>query len=55
MNDNVKNIISSIISLLIERYSPIKIILFGSYARGTDTKDSDIDLLIIREDDKKEG
>jgi len=53
MKPNVKDIISSIVKLLIERYSPQKIILFGSYANETNTKDSDIDLLIIKEDDKK--
>ena len=30
-----------------KRYSPEKIILFGSRARGTETEDSDVDLLII--------
>jgi predicted nucleotidyltransferase len=32
---------------------PEKIILFGSYAYGNPTEDSDIDLLIIKETDKK--
>ncbi|MCM8784422.1 MAG: nucleotidyltransferase domain-containing protein [Candidatus Omnitrophica bacterium] len=30
-----------------EKFSPKKIILFGSYASGKITKDSDVDLLII--------
>ena len=39
---------------LVENYNPVKIILFGSYAYGTPTEDSDIDLLIIVEKtDKK--
>ena len=29
---------------------PVKIILFGSYAYGTPTKDSDIDLYIVTTD-----
>lgn len=29
------------------RYSPEKIILFGSYARGTANEDSDVDLLVV--------
>jgi predicted nucleotidyltransferase len=29
-----------------------KLVLFGSYARGTNTKDSDIDLLILLDKDK---
>lgn len=31
--------------------SPIKIVLFGSYAKGTARPDSDLDLLIIEESD----
>jgi predicted nucleotidyltransferase len=30
-----------------ERFSPDKIILFGSYARGDAAEDSDIDLLVL--------
>ena len=30
-----------------ERFHPEKIILFGSYAYGTPTEDSDVDLLVI--------
>jgi len=33
--------------------NPQKIILFGSYARGNPTEDSDIDLLIIKETNKR--
>ncbi len=32
---------------LVEVYHPLQIYLFGSYAWGTPTKESDIDLLII--------
>jgi predicted nucleotidyltransferase len=32
---------------IITTYDPLGIILFGSYARGEDTKSSDIDLLIV--------
>jgi predicted nucleotidyltransferase len=50
----------------LERHSIIKkiakeletkniVLLFGSYAKGTQRKDSDIDLLIISKDGKKEG
>jgi predicted nucleotidyltransferase len=38
-----KDIVESIKSVI----EPEKIILFGSYARGEQTKDSDVDLLII--------
>jgi predicted nucleotidyltransferase len=33
------------------RYSPEKIILFGSQARGTETEESDVDLLVIMDFD----
>jgi len=36
-----------------EKYKPEKIILFGSSIKGKITEDSDIDMLIIKETDKK--
>ena len=36
--------------VLVERFRPLKVILFGSYAYGTPSKDSDFDLLVIRRD-----
>lgn len=32
---------------IVERFRPQKVILFGSYAYGTPTFDSDIDLLVV--------
>src|SRR6476660_8058604 len=32
---------------IVERFDPEKILLFGSYAQGTATPDSDVDLLIV--------
>jgi len=46
-------IISRIVEKIKEGYNPQKIILFGSYARGNPTEDSDIDLLIIKETNKR--
>jgi predicted nucleotidyltransferase len=40
-------ILDQIIALVTSKTSPEKIILFGSYARGDNTKNSDIDILII--------
>ncbi len=40
-------------NLIIQDYSPNKIILFGSYAKGTATEKSDLDLLIISDIEKK--
>jgi len=34
-----------------ERFSPDKIVLFGSYAHGTPTEGSDVDLLVIVDHD----
>ncbi|MFI5265034.1 MAG: nucleotidyltransferase domain-containing protein [Candidatus Kapaibacterium sp.] len=33
--------------MIAERFSPEKIVLFGSYAYGNPTSDSDVDLLVI--------
>jgi predicted nucleotidyltransferase len=41
--------IDKIIQLIIDNYKPEKIILFGSHAYGEPTKDSDLDLLIVRD------
>lgn len=43
-----QNFIDEIVNRL-QKLSPIKIILFGSYARGTAHESSDVDLLIIKE------
>jgi predicted nucleotidyltransferase len=40
-------IIDQIIALVTSKTSPERIVLFGSYARGDYTKNSDIDILII--------
>lgn len=53
MPTRLRNTIKRIIKLLVEYYHPQKIILFGSYAYGTPGRDSDIDLLIIKGEDKK--
>lgn len=48
-NDNMREIILKIVTRIKEAYSPEKIILFGSYAYGSPEKESDIDLLIIKD------
>ena len=42
--------IQSIVEQLIEKYKPLKIILFGSAARGEYDKLNDLDFLILKED-----
>ena len=37
---------------IVYHFKPQKIILFGSYANGTPTEESDLDLLVIKDSDK---
>ena len=37
------------LQVLVEQFHPEQVILFGSYAYGEPTKDSDVDLLVIKE------
>jgi predicted nucleotidyltransferase len=37
---------------IVQKFKPVKIILFGSLARGNYNENSDIDLLVIQETDK---
>lgn len=43
--------INDIATRIAEKFKPEQIILFGSYANGTQNKSSDIDLLIIQDTD----
>ncbi len=47
-DEKVKNLIQDITKKIVKEYSPKRIILFGSYAYGEPTEDSDIDLLVIK-------
>ena len=38
--------------IIVESYLPDKIILFGSYARGSQTEESDIDVLVVSDKEK---
>jgi predicted nucleotidyltransferase len=44
----IKKLIHDITEKIVKEYNPKKIILFGSYAYGEPTEDSDIDLLVIK-------
>ena len=44
--------ITEIVNKIVLNYKPEKIILFGSYAEGNPTEDSDLDFLIIKDTDK---
>ena len=46
-------VINRIVDKIVKEYRPEKVILFGSYVYGEPTEDSDIDLLIIKNTDKR--
>jgi len=52
-NKGTQNIIREIVEKIVREYQPQKVILFGSYAYGRPTQDSDIDLLIIKETNER--
>lgn len=52
LNKEIANIIDKYISIVKENYDVVAIILFGSYAKGTEHEDSDIDIAIITDDIK---
>ena len=52
-DDRIKQIILKMAEKIAKEYHPEKIILFGSYAYGEPTEDSDIDLLIIKNTDER--
>ncbi len=45
--------IKNITDQIVKHYTPEKIILFGSFARGEEKPSSDVDLLIIKKTGKK--
>jgi uncharacterized protein len=47
-----KREISKYAQVIGREFKPQKVILFGSYARGAATEDSDVDLLVIMDHDK---
>ena len=53
MKEEVKRILSEVVEKLKSEYKPLRIILFGSYAFGNPTEDSDIDLLILKNTNKR--
>ncbi|MBI5741259.1 MAG: nucleotidyltransferase domain-containing protein [Nitrospirae bacterium] len=46
-------LIRNISRKIVENFDPEKIILFGSFAEGTSTEESDIDLLVIMESNQR--
>lgn len=44
--------INNVVDIIVKNVNPEKIILFGSYAYGEPHKDSDLDMLIIKDTDE---
>lgn len=44
--------IQQIVNQIVSRFHPQRVILFGSYALGNPTEDSDVDLLVVMETDE---
>lgn len=40
-------IIATMVERIVERFRPLRVVLFGSCARGTATAKSDVDLLVV--------
>jgi len=47
MKEKTDQLIDEIVDTIVQEVAPEQIILFGSRAKGTGTKESDIDLLVI--------
>ncbi len=45
-----EQVVDDVVRRLVESLSPLEIYLFGSAAKGTTTKDSDLDFLVVVED-----
>ena len=52
-NKSIEKELNSIVNQIITYYKPIKIILFGSQAKGTARSKSDIDICIIKDTEDK--
>jgi predicted nucleotidyltransferase len=54
MNEvKIDQLIAQLVETIGREYKPRKIILFGSYASGRPSEDSDIDLLIVKDTDAR--
>lgn len=49
----IETYLNEAVNRIIKEFNPEKIILFGSYAYGKPTVDSDIDLMIVMDTDEK--
>lgn len=47
MSATTESVISEMVDRLVREFDPLKIVLFGSHARGDANRHSDIDLLVV--------
>lgn len=52
VDEEIMNIVKKYVKKVLENYNVKTIILFGSYAKGTATEDSDIDIAVVTDDIK---
>ena len=52
IDKDIMDIVNKYVQVILANYNVKAIILFGSYAKGTNHKDSDIDIAIITDDIK---
>ena len=52
INKEIADILEKYIAIVKENYDVVAIILFGSYAKGTEHEDSDIDIAVVTDDIK---
>jgi predicted nucleotidyltransferase len=50
---DIESYLKNIVDKIINNFNPVKIILFGSYAYGHPTVDSDMDIMIVMDTDEK--
>jgi predicted nucleotidyltransferase len=42
-----RNVIQEFVRQVVDQFQPVRVILFGSYAYGKPTRDSDVDIMLI--------
>ena len=48
-SEKAKPVLKTMVKRIVENFNPIRVVLFGSYARGTPNFHSDIDLMVVME------